>query len=186
VKRPGLRLSRVLRQAWQLSEPRYRDPVFSLRVFVSYEVLFAISVTLSSTSSVVCPRIPCSVRAFPEITGPFRLATEVHTPMELIPYRASGCLLAVQPVGWTDSPEISRPFNGVPRASPAWNGLSPPLRFRSQVFSTSQRFPGKLEIRGLVSCRNRSWDSFLPSEVSPHRRSHAPSGGMTGSLAVIH
>jgi hypothetical protein len=57
--------------------------------------------------------------AFPEITGPFRLATEVHPPMELIPYRAIGCLLAVRPVGRTDFPEIFRPFNGIPWASPA-------------------------------------------------------------------
>jgi hypothetical protein len=42
-----------------------------------------------------------------------------------------------------------------------------PTRFRSQAFSTSQRFPGKLEFHGLVSCRNRSWVSF-PSELSPH------------------
>jgi hypothetical protein len=30
-------------------------------------------------------------------------------------------------------------------------------RFRSQVFSTSQRFLSKLKFHGLVSCRNHSW-----------------------------
>jgi hypothetical protein len=34
-----------------------------------------------------------------------------------------------------------------------------PLRFRSQVFSTSQRFPGTSGLRGLVSCRCRPWGS---------------------------
>jgi hypothetical protein len=44
-----------------------------------------------------------------------------------------------------------------------------PPRFRSQVFSTSQRFPGKPEFHGLVSCRNRSWASSFrafPSQGS--------------------
>jgi len=34
-----------------------------------------------------------------------------------------------------------------------------PLRFRSQAFSASQRFPGTSELRGLVSCRCRPWGS---------------------------
>jgi hypothetical protein len=89
----------------------------SLRVFVSCGVLFAILVVLSSTSSTF-RRGSLPVRAFPRITGPFRLATEVHSPMELIPCRASHHLLAVRPVGRTDFLEILRPFVGVPRASP--------------------------------------------------------------------
>jgi hypothetical protein len=32
-----------------------------------------------------------------------------------------------------------------------------PRRFRSQAFSTSQRFPSKLGLWGLVSCPNHSW-----------------------------
>jgi len=66
----------------------------------------------------VLSRIPCVVRTFPEITGPFRLATEVHPPMKLIPYRAFRCLLAVRPVGRTDFLEILRPFDGTSQASP--------------------------------------------------------------------
>jgi hypothetical protein len=34
-----------------------------------------------------------------------------------------------------------------------------PPRFRSQVFSTSQRFPGTSELGDLVSCRRRPWGS---------------------------
>jgi hypothetical protein len=44
-----------------------------------------------------------------------------------------------------------------------------PPRFRAQVFSTSQRFPGHPEFHGLVSCRNRSWASScraFPSQGS--------------------
>jgi len=66
----------------------------------------------------------------------------------------------------------SVPFNGIPRASPMWSRLPRPPRFRSQVFSTSQRFPSRPEFRGLVSCRNRSWDS--PFRVFPSQESRAP------------
>jgi len=59
--------------------------------------------------------------------------------------------------------------------------LSP--RFHSQVFSTSQWFPGKPSFRGFISRRNRSWD--LPSERSP-RKNCAPLSGPPCSLAVIH
>jgi hypothetical protein len=47
--------------------------------------------------------------------------------------------------------------------------MSIPPRFRSQVFSTSQRFPSRPKFRGLVSCHNRSWDSSFrdfPSQKS--------------------
>jgi hypothetical protein len=91
---------------------------YSLRVFVSCGVLFAFPVASFSTSDAFCPRILVTVRAFPEIAGPFHLATEVHPPMELIPYRVSYRLLAVRPVGRTDFLEILLPFNGVAWASP--------------------------------------------------------------------
>jgi len=38
-----------------------------------------------------------------------------------------------------------------------------PARFRSQVFSTSQRFPSTPELCGLVACRCRPWDPSLQS-----------------------
>jgi hypothetical protein len=64
---------------------------------------------------------------------------------------------------------LQRCHSGEPR-----NEASCPFspRFRSQVFSTSQRFPSRPELRGLVSCRNRSWDR--PFRVFPSQRSRAP------------
>jgi hypothetical protein len=55
---------------------------------------------------------------------------------------------------------------------------------RSQAFSTSQRFPGRPKLRGLVSCRNRSWDSSLQS--LPLTGDRLPLSRQPGSLAVIH
>jgi hypothetical protein len=76
--------------------------------------LFVTPVAFSSTESAFRSRVLFFARAFPRITGPFRLATEVHLPMELFPCRASRFLLAVRPVGRTNFLEILRPFNGVP------------------------------------------------------------------------
>jgi hypothetical protein len=104
--------------------------------------------------------------------------------MELIPYRVSGTLLVVRPVGRTDFPEILLPFNGIPWASPARGGSSLPPRFRSQAFSTSQRFPSRPKLHGLVSCRNRSRDSSLQS--FPLAGDRFPLSRQPGSLAVIH
>jgi hypothetical protein len=56
-------------------------------------------------------------------------------------------------------------------------------RFHSRVFSTPQRFPGSSEFRGLVSCRNRSWDP--PFRAFPSRRSPTPFEAAC-SPAVIH
>jgi len=62
--------------------------------------------------------------------------------------------------------------------------LSRPPRLRSQALSTSQRFPSKLKLRGLVSCRNRSWDSSLQS--LPLAGDRLPLSRQLGFLAVIH
>jgi hypothetical protein len=51
-------------------------------------------------------------------------------------------------------------------------GCQPQSRFRSQVLSTSQRFPSRPKFRGLVSCHNRSWDSSF--RVFPSQKSRAP------------
>jgi len=64
-----------------------------------------------------------------------------------------------------------------------WSGVSPPPRFRSQAFSTSQRFPSKLESCGLVSCRNRPWG--FPFRGFPSQESRAPPEAAS-FLAVIH
>jgi len=57
-------------------------------------------------------------RAVPETAGPFHLATEVHPSLELIPSRVAHHLLATRPVGRVDFPEIPRPFDDIPWASP--------------------------------------------------------------------
>jgi hypothetical protein len=145
--------------------------------------LFATLVALSSTSSAVRPRIPFPVRAFPRITGPLRLATEVHPPMEWIPCRVSRYLPAVRPVGRTDFLEISRPSNGIPWASPAWTGRHhrpvPLSGFATLRPTSSQRFPGRPKVCGRVS--DRTVLGIPPFRVFPSqqvayasRRSLAP------------
>jgi hypothetical protein len=69
-------------------------------------------------------------------------------------------------------PGISCPFSDIARTSPIKGGIPTPPRFHSQVFSTSQRFPGRSKFRGLVSSRCRSWDS--PFRVFPSQESRAP------------
>jgi hypothetical protein len=60
------------------------------------------------------------------------------------------------------SPGVSDPSTAS-SVKPRKEWLSRPLRFRSQAFSTSQRFPSKSEFHGPVSCRNRSWAFLLQS-----------------------
>jgi hypothetical protein len=91
--------------------------------------------------------------------------------MKRIPFRVSHHLLAVQPVGWTDFPGIPSPYDGLPWASPIQDEPSPSSRFRSQVSSTSQRFPSRPKLRDLVSCRNHPWVE-CPQSLT-HRRSLA-------------
>jgi len=95
------------------------------------------------------------------------------SPHESIPLRVLHVLPAIQPVGWICSPRVLRPFDDILRASPIRGGLSPPPRFRSQAFSTSQRFPGRPELRGLVSCRSRPKASSLLQSF-PLAQSRAP------------
>jgi hypothetical protein len=63
-----------------------------------------------------------------------------------------------------------------------------PLRFRSHVFTTSQRFPGKPGLRGLVSCRSRPWGSpfralLLAGVACASRRRFASLQFSTGHLS---
>jgi hypothetical protein len=67
--------------------------------------------------------------------------------------------------------------------APSGVGCPVPPRFRSQVFSTSQRFASTPELRGLVSCRSHSWDP--PFRAFPSQESRTPLG-VACSLAVIH
>jgi hypothetical protein len=77
--------------------------------------------------------------------------------------------------------EFLAPFNGILGRAPYGAACPTPPRFRSQAFSTSQRFPGKLEFHGLVSCRYRSW--VPPFRAFPSQRALAPLEA-TCSLAV--
>jgi hypothetical protein len=105
---------------------------------------------------------PCTVRSFPSSPVPHvvkhgfilpcpRSPTEFSLPPDLPTRRPDPASL-----GFSDPSTASS-------VKPRVEWLSRPLRFRSQAFSTSQRFPGKSEFHGLVSCRNRSWAFLLQS-----------------------
>jgi hypothetical protein len=65
------------------------------------------------------------------------------------------------------SPEVSLPFNGILERAPRGTGRPTPPRFRSQVFSTSQRFqPARVPRPCFMP---QPFLGFLPSEPSPHR-----------------
>jgi hypothetical protein len=55
------------------------------------------------------------------------------------------------------SSRFCAPSTTSPGPAPSCSDPSVSLRFRSQVFSTSQRFPGTSGLCGLVSCRCRPW-----------------------------
>jgi hypothetical protein len=107
----------------------------------------------------------------------------VHSPVKPFPFRVPHRLLAVRPVGRTDSPSSLVPTTVSLGLAPFEEVCPTPPRFRSQVFSTSQRFPSHPKLCGLVSCRNHSWN--LPFRAFPSQGSRTPLGA-TYSLAVIH
>jgi hypothetical protein len=74
---------------------------------------------------------------------PFRVFTSSRRPGRRAPGPASSRFFA--------------PSTTSPGLAPSAAVRPVPLRFRSQVFSTSQRFPGMSGLRGLVSCRCRPW-----------------------------
>jgi hypothetical protein len=76
---------------------------------------------------------------------PYRVVTSFRRSGRLAPDPASS--------------RFSAPSTTSPGLAPIAAVRPDPLRFRSQVFSTSQRFPGMSELRGLVSCRCRPWGS---------------------------
>jgi len=105
--------------------------------------------------------------------------------LESIPFRVPHVLPAVRPSrAGADSHEVLRPFGGFPPTSPVCDDSSLPSRFRSQVLSTSQRFPGRSKLRGLVSCR-RPPLGFDPSEPCSSPRSRTLLRAAS-SLAVLH
>jgi len=105
--------------------------------------------------------------------------------LKSIPFRVPHVLPAVRPSrAGADSHEVPRPFGGFPPTSPVCDDSSLPSRFRSQVLSTSQRFPGTSKLRGLVSCR-RPPLGFRPSEPCSSPRSRTLLRAAS-SLAVLN
>jgi len=126
---------------------------------------------------------PCVVRNVPWLPVPFTFDSGGSSSYEIFPLQSS-------------SPTFGRPIcrsDQLPRFfSLQRHPLSQPHkrrvvqhspRFRSQVFSTSQRLHSQPKIRSLVSCCSRSWDS--PFRVFPSQKSRTPLEA-TNSLAVIH
>jgi hypothetical protein len=104
--------------------------------------------------------------------------------LELGPYRVFASFRPASLSVGVRLPEVSGPFNDVRlQQAPYEVGCPTPPRLRSQAFSTSQRFPSKQELCGLVSCHNRSWDP--PFRAFPSQGSRS-SLEVAGSLAVIH
>jgi hypothetical protein len=100
----------------------------------------------------------------PATTGPPRLVTRAHSPLKKIPFRVSHCLLAVRlRLGRTDSPELLRPCNGNTRVAPYEAGCPAHLGSAHRFSQPLSGFLARPELRGLVPCRNRSWDSSLQS-----------------------
>lgn len=111
-------------------------------------------------------------------------AIRVHSALDWTPYRVPHHLPAVRPVGRTDSPEVSAPYDDSTRTSPVLErGFVHPHPGAARRFS--QPLGGFWHVRacGLVSCRCRPW-AASPFRALP-RRDRASPLGAAGSLAVI-
>lgn len=103
-----------------------------------------------------------------EVTGSFR--------PEQDPLQSPSPPPGLRPVGRTDSPEVSAPFDGITRTSPMWSGVSstptpvPPAGFRNLSAVSWQ-----IRACGFVSRRCRPW-ATSPFRASP-RRDRAPVSG---------
>jgi len=121
---------------------------------------------------------------FPRLVGPPRRSPRGHSTLGWIPFRVSHLLLTVRPLGRI---RRSLGFLAPPTASPSEPLRGParppqPSRFRSQAFSTSQRFTQARVPRPCFVPQ-----PFLGSSLQSFssRRSRAPLEA-AGSLAVIH
>jgi hypothetical protein len=102
--------------------------------------------------------------------------------LKSFPSRVPRHLPAVRPVGRTNSPELSGPFNDIPRTSPVRSGLSRPA---------SVPLSGFLNLSAVSWPTRASWPcfvpqpflGFLPSESSP-RRNRAPLSGPPAPLQL--
>jgi len=86
------------------------------------------------------------------------------------------------PITDRHSPEVSAPNDDTPRAGPSLDGISRPPRFRSQAFSTSQRFTSALEFAAIFHAAAVRVTSF---RAFPSQRSRT-SLEAASSPAVIH
>lgn len=101
--------------------------------------------------------------------------------MNRTPFRVPHHLPAVRPVGRTDSPEVSAPFNDFTRTSPSWSGVSStPTPVPPAGFHNLSAVSWQIRARGLVSCRCRPWVTS-PFRASP-RRDRAPVSGPPAPL----
>jgi hypothetical protein len=125
---------------------------------------------------------PSWTACVPLVTGPLSLTTQVHSAGMVSPPES---LTTSRPSDSrrTDSPEVLRPQNDILGLAPLGVGCPPLPRFRSQAFSTSQRFPSRPELHGPIPCRDRSWASSF--RAFPSQRSCSPLEA-TSSPAVIH
>jgi hypothetical protein len=123
---------------------------------------------------------PCLVRAVPAIAGPLHRDDEGSFSLEDSPFRRPSFpndLPARRPA--FDSPRFLVPST-TSRASPLERGVVPlPPRFRSQAFSTSQRFPSRLELVALF--RATAIPGILLCELLPPE-DRVP---LSGSLAPL-
>jgi hypothetical protein len=126
-----------------------------------------------AASSTLAARLgACLAECVPQITGPPHREVKAHS-LEAIPSRVFPSSRPSDPTVGPAPPRFLGPTTVSPALAPSEAGVTPP-RFRSRVFSTPQRFASKHELRGLVSCRNRSWASSF--RVFPSQESRAPLG----------
>jgi len=116
-----------------------------------------------------------------------RVRRSLSREREFIPFRRSpsASFASSRPSDPSVGPAPTRfldPSTTPLELAPCETGVTLP-RFRSRAFSTPQRFASRLELRGLVSCRSRSWASS--SRVFPSQESRAPLEAAC-SPVVIH
>jgi hypothetical protein len=92
-------------------------------------------------------------------------------PLQVFPFSVLRVLPTVRPVGRTCSLRFFGPTTTSLGLAPHETAVTPP-RFRSRAFSTPQRFTSRPELRGLVSCRCRSW--AFSCRGFPSQESRAP------------
>jgi len=140
---------------------------------------------------------PAGARAFPN-RRPFNREDRSYSPLTSFPFRAPVCHLAARLASGPTSTGFLVPSTASRRASPVLERAVPdPPRFRSQVFSTSQRFRSKprasrpcfmpqpslgssLQSFPLAKSATRLSTPLLPCGCPPTCRTHRPRPFATG------